>query len=108
MAQESEDERGPTPEDAASQAREGHVGRMSPIDPSAGPGGTTAEAEHSDVASGGSGTTEWSGGEVTTGRAGIVDPDVGTVPLQDIRNEVRDPAKAYGADAGMADTPPER
>jgi hypothetical protein len=108
MPRESEHERGPTPESAASQAREGHVGRMSPIDPGVGPGGTTAETDHSDVASGGSGTTEWSGGEVTTGRAGIVDPDAGDVPYQDIRNDVRDPAKAYGADSGMAEKPQER
>jgi hypothetical protein len=108
MAHESEDKRGPTAEDATSQAREGHVGRMSPIDPGAGPGGTIAEADHTDVASGGSGTTGWSGGEVTTGRAGIVDPDAGDVPPNEVRNDVRDPAKAYGADAGMAEKPQER
>jgi hypothetical protein len=65
-----------------------------------------AEREHhSDVASGGSGTTEWSGGEVTTGRAGIVDPDAGDVPPNEARNDVRDPDKAYGADSGMAEKP---
>jgi hypothetical protein len=105
MPHEREHERGPTPEGAASQAREGHVGRMSPIDPGAGPGGTTMETDHSDVASGGSGTTAWSGGEVTTGRAGVVDPDAGDVPPNEVRNDVRDPAKAYGADAGMAKKP---
>ena len=46
MAQNHEDERGPTPEDAAAQARAGHVGRMSPIDPGIGPGGATAETDH--------------------------------------------------------------
>ena len=105
MARNHEDERGPTPEGAASQAREGHVGRMSPIDPGTGPGGTTADIDHTDVASGGAGATEWGGGEVATGRAGVVDPDAGAVPLHDVRNDVRDPAKAYGADAGMAEKP---
>ena len=58
MTQNHEDERGPTPEDAAAQARAGHVGRMSPIDPGIGPGGATAETDHTQAASGDSDSTE--------------------------------------------------
>lgn len=85
MAHDKERELGPTHEDAATQAREGHVGRMSPIDPGVGPGGTTAETDHTDVASGG------------------VGPGADDVRTDDIRNDVRDPGKAYGADRGMAE-----
>lgn len=88
----------------ADAEREGRVGRMMPIDPGTGAGGTTGQPEHSDVASGGSGPTEWGGGVVATGRAGVVDPDADDLPLHEVRNDVRDPGEAYGADRGMAGT----
>jgi hypothetical protein len=85
-------------QDRASEEAAGRVGRMTPIDPGAGAGGTLvsdATSGNSDVASGGDGATEWSGGEVTTGRAGVVDPDDDT-PLNERRNDARDPGATRG------------
>ena len=69
MAQDRVDERGPTPEDAASQARAGHVGRMCPIDPGVGPGGTTVETDPPTVITSSPSFTEQDDDETTiTGR----------------------------------------
>lgn len=103
MARDEGREMGPTHESPDVQAREGRVGRMSPIDPGAGAGGTIAQTPHTDVASGGSGTTEWGGGTVTLGRAGAADPDADDVSPDEIRNDVRDPDNAYGADRGTTE-----
>ncbi len=87
-------------QDTASDAAAGRVGRMTPIDPGAGAGGTIvsdATTGNSDVASGGDGSTEWGGGTVATGRAGVVDPDDDT-PLNERRNDARDPGATRGTD----------
>jgi hypothetical protein len=92
-------------QDTASEEAAGRVGRMTPIDPGAGAGGTLvsdATSGNSDVASGGDGATEWGGGTVTTGRAGVVDPDDDT-PLNERRNDARDP----GATRGQEGAPPD-
>jgi len=87
-------------QDMASDEAAGRVGRMTPIDPGVGAGGTIvsdATTGNSDVASGGDGSTEWGGGTVATGRAGVVDPADDT-PLNERRNDTRDPGATREAD----------
>lgn len=64
--------------DHAAEGRDGQVGRMMPIDPGVGPGGTTAPPDHTDVAPGVPDATEWREDVVMTGRADVVDPDAAT------------------------------
>ncbi|MGI8689270.1 MAG: hypothetical protein ACR2M3_11890 [Thermomicrobiales bacterium] len=87
-------------QDMASAEAASRVGRMMPIDPGVGAGGTIvsdATTGNSDVASGGDSPTEWGGGTITTGRAGVVDPTDDT-PLNERRNDARDPDAIRGTD----------
>ncbi len=64
-----------TPEgDNARERDAAHTGRMMPIDPGAGAGGTIVSEATGDVAAGGAGSTEWGGGIETHPSTGVVDP----------------------------------
>jgi hypothetical protein len=85
-------------EETADNDTDDKTGRMMPIDPGVGPGGTTG---NTDVSSGGGSMTEWGGGTITAGRAGVVDPDDDT-PLNEKRNDARDPGAADSAESRPA------